>query len=66
MGAEHPVAELLAFLVIHKLVSEAFLELRISSNALNRIELSKAEPYMSKRRKLVRALDVDPAERLGD
>ena len=34
----------------------------ISSNALNRIELSKAEPHMSTLRKLAKALDVDPTE----
>jgi transcriptional regulator with XRE-family HTH domain len=38
----------------------------ISSNALKRIELSKAEPHISTLRKLARALDVDPAELLGD
>ena len=38
----------------------------ISSNALNRIELNKAEPHMSTLRKLARALDVDPAELLGE
>jgi transcriptional regulator with XRE-family HTH domain len=38
----------------------------ISSNALNRIELNKAEPHMSTLRKLARALDVDPTELLGD
>ncbi len=34
----------------------------ISSNALNRIELNKAEPHMSTLRKLAEALDVDPSE----
>ena len=34
----------------------------ISSNTLNRIELSKAEPHMSTLRKLARALNVDPIE----
>ncbi len=34
----------------------------ISSNALNRIELNKAEPHMSTLRKLAKALDVDPSE----
>ena len=38
----------------------------ISSNALNRIELNKAEPHMSTLRKLAKALDVDPTELLGD
>ena len=38
----------------------------ISSNALNRIERSKAEPHMSTLRKLAKALDVDPTELLGD
>jgi transcriptional regulator with XRE-family HTH domain len=34
----------------------------VSSNALNRIELNKAEPHMSTLRKLAEALDVDPTE----
>ena len=38
----------------------------ISTNALNRIELNKAEPHMSTLRKLAKALDVDPTELLGD
>ena len=38
----------------------------ISSNALNRIELNKAEPHMSTLRKLAKALDVDPTDLLGD
>ena len=38
----------------------------ISTNALNRIELNKAEPHMSTLRKLAKALNVDPTELLGD
>jgi DNA-binding XRE family transcriptional regulator len=38
----------------------------LSSNALNRIELDKAEPRMSTLRKLAKALDVDPAEIVGE
>jgi transcriptional regulator with XRE-family HTH domain len=38
----------------------------ISSNALNRIELNKAEPHMSTLRKLANALDVDPTDLLGE
>jgi transcriptional regulator with XRE-family HTH domain len=38
----------------------------ISTNALNRIELNKAEPHMSTLRKLAKALDVDPAELIGE
>jgi transcriptional regulator with XRE-family HTH domain len=38
----------------------------VSSNALNRIELNKAEPHMSTLRKLAKALDVDPSELLGE
>jgi DNA-binding XRE family transcriptional regulator len=34
----------------------------ISTNALNRLELDKAEPHMSTLRKLARALDIDPTE----
>jgi len=34
----------------------------VSSNAINRIELDKAEPHMSTLRKLAKALDVDPTE----
>jgi len=38
----------------------------ISKNALNRIELSKAEPHMSTLRKLAQALNVDPTELVGE
>jgi len=38
----------------------------LSSNALNRIELDKAEPRMSTLRKLAKALDVNPAEIVGE
>jgi DNA-binding XRE family transcriptional regulator len=38
----------------------------ISTNALNRLELDKAEPHMSTLRKLARALDVDPTELVGE
>ncbi len=38
----------------------------ISTNALNRIELNKAEPHMSTLRKLAKALDVDPTELIGE
>ena len=38
----------------------------LSKNALNRIELDKAEPRMSTLRKLAKALDVDPAELVGE
>jgi transcriptional regulator with XRE-family HTH domain len=38
----------------------------VSSNALNRIELNKAEPHMSTLRKLAKALDVDPSELVGE
>ena len=38
----------------------------ISGNALNRIELNKAEPHMSTLRKLAKALNVDPTELLGE
>jgi len=38
----------------------------ISNNALNRIELDKAEPHMSTLRKLAQALDVDPTELVGE
>jgi transcriptional regulator with XRE-family HTH domain len=38
----------------------------ISKNALNRIELNKAEPHMSTLRKLAQALNVDPIELLGE
>jgi transcriptional regulator with XRE-family HTH domain len=38
----------------------------ISTNALNRIELNKAEPHMSTLRKLAKALDVVPAELIGE
>jgi transcriptional regulator with XRE-family HTH domain len=37
----------------------------VSSNALNRIELNKAEPHMSTLRKLAKALDIDPTELVG-
>jgi len=38
----------------------------LSTNALNRLELDKAEPHMSTLRKLAKALDVDPSELIGD
>ena len=38
----------------------------ISTNALNRLELDKAEPHMSTLRKLARALDIDPTELVGE
>jgi transcriptional regulator with XRE-family HTH domain len=38
----------------------------VSSNALNRIELNKAEPHMSTLRKLAKALDIDPSELVGE
>jgi transcriptional regulator with XRE-family HTH domain len=38
----------------------------VSSNALNRIELNKAEPHMSTLRKLAKALDVNPTELVGE
>jgi transcriptional regulator with XRE-family HTH domain len=38
----------------------------ISTNALNRLELDKAEPHMSTLRKLARALDTDPTELVGE
>jgi transcriptional regulator with XRE-family HTH domain len=38
----------------------------ISTNALNRIELNKAEPHMSTLRKLAKAHDVVPAELIGE
>jgi transcriptional regulator with XRE-family HTH domain len=34
----------------------------LSKNAVNRLEVDKAEPRMSTLRKLAKALDVDPAE----
>jgi transcriptional regulator with XRE-family HTH domain len=38
----------------------------VSSNALNRIELNRAEPHMSTLRKLAKALDIDPSELVGE
>jgi transcriptional regulator with XRE-family HTH domain len=38
----------------------------ISANALNRLELDKAEPHMSTLRKLARALEIDPTELVGE
>ena len=38
----------------------------ISTNALNRLELDKAEPHMSTLRKIAKALDVEPTELLGE
>ena len=38
----------------------------ISTNALNRLELDKAEPHMSTLRKLARALGIDPTELVGE
>ena len=39
---------------------------RITVAALSRIERNHAEPRPKTRRKLAKALDVDPAELLGD
>ena len=38
----------------------------LSKNAVNRLEVDKAEPRMSTLRKLAKALDVDPAELIGE
>ena len=38
----------------------------LSKNAVNRLELDKAEPRMSTLRKLAKALDVEPAELIGE
>ncbi len=38
----------------------------LSKNAINRLEVGKAEPRMSTLRKLAKALDVDPSELVGD
>ena len=38
----------------------------LSKNAVNRLEVDKAEPRMSTLRKLAQALGVDPSELVGD
>jgi transcriptional regulator with XRE-family HTH domain len=38
----------------------------LSKNAINRLEVDKAEPRMSTLRKLAQALGVDPSELVGD
>jgi transcriptional regulator with XRE-family HTH domain len=38
----------------------------LSKNAVNRLEVDKAEPRMSTLRKLAQALGVDPSELIGD
>ena len=38
----------------------------LSKNAVNRLELDKAEPRMSTLRKLAKALGVEPAELIGE
>jgi len=38
----------------------------LSKNAVNRLEVGKAEPRMSTLRKLAKALDVDPSELVGE
>jgi transcriptional regulator with XRE-family HTH domain len=38
----------------------------LSKNAVNRLEVDKAEPRMSTLRKLAQALDVDPSELVGE
>ena len=38
----------------------------LSKNAVNRLEVDKTEPRMSSRRKLAKALDVDPSELIGE
>jgi transcriptional regulator with XRE-family HTH domain len=38
----------------------------LSKNAINRLEVDKAEPRMSTLRKLAQALGVDPSELVGE
>lgn len=38
----------------------------LSKNAVNRLEVGKAEPRMSTLRKLAKALNVDPSELIGE
>jgi transcriptional regulator with XRE-family HTH domain len=38
----------------------------VGSNTVARLERNESEPHMSTLRKLARALDVDPAELIGD
>ena len=38
----------------------------VGTNTVARLERNKSEPHMSTLRKLARALDVDPAELIGD
>ena len=38
----------------------------LSKNAVNRLEVDKAEPRMSTLRKLAKALHVDPSELVGE
>jgi transcriptional regulator with XRE-family HTH domain len=38
----------------------------LSKNAVNRLEVDKAEPRMSTLRKLAQALGVDPSELIGE
>ncbi len=38
----------------------------VGTNTIARLERNESEPHMSTLRKLARALDVDPAELIGD
>jgi transcriptional regulator with XRE-family HTH domain len=38
----------------------------VGTNTVARLERNESEPHMSTLRKLARALDVDPAELIGD
>jgi transcriptional regulator with XRE-family HTH domain len=41
-------------------------EADVGTNTVARLERNESEPHMSTLRKLARALDVDPAELIGD
>jgi transcriptional regulator with XRE-family HTH domain len=62
------VGERLKALRIRRALTQEELAQRagLSKNAVNRLEVDKAEPRMSTLRKLARALGVDPSELVGD
>jgi transcriptional regulator with XRE-family HTH domain len=62
------VGERLKALRIRRALTQEELAQRagLSKNAVNRLEVDKAEPRMSSLRKLAKALDVDPSELVGE
>jgi transcriptional regulator with XRE-family HTH domain len=62
------VGERLRALRIRRALTQEELAKRagLSKQAVNRLEVDRAEPRMSSLRKLAKALDVDPSELVGE